>query len=243
MEVTKKTKVALLAITVIVASLGYVVYQSSPSSQGPSYIYQSQFDQGLMGVLGVSYWVNNPELFSGSATLINGMLQLTTNNRFQVGFGAYWPSPTYLKGDWIPWLPVYWKYHSDTTFVISSFPATLVVENWIAYHSYDSYTAMVWYQGGTLYYSYGNGAGNAVGGTPVTLGTFTLPNEFRVIIDADYKAEIMHINWAGHVFRVYLNVEPIGAIPTPFTHFQITVFGTGTLFIKNLCVEESDQLT
>ena len=239
MELTKRTKIALLALIVGVASIGYALYQT-PSSEGPSYVYQSHFDQGQMGVLDLAYWVPNPELFSGSASFVDGMLQLTSNNRFQVGFGANWPSPTYLKGDWIPWLPVYWKYHSDTTFVISSFPNTLVVENWIAYKSHYSYTAMVWYEQGKLVYSYGNGAGNAEGGTPVTLGTFTLPTEFRVIIDTDYKAQRMHINWAGHEYNVYMNIEPIGAIPTPFTHFQITLWGTGTVSIKNLYVVESN---
>jgi hypothetical protein len=203
--------------------LVFSIYATSPQR---SYVYQSRFEQGTTGDLAESYWVTSPQLVSGSYSIVNDMLQLTSNNRFQVGIGANWVSPTYLNGDWTPWLPVYWKYHSDITFVIQQLPSTLVVENWIAYESYQSYTAMVLYEAGTLYYTNGTAA--------VALGSFSLPTEFRVVIDADYKDHKLNINWAGHQFSVIMHIEAIGAIPKPFTHFQITMLGTGTVSIKNL---------
>lgn len=97
-----------------------------------------------------------------------------------------------------------------------------------------SITAMVWYQHGSLMYSYG-GYPNE-GGYWILLDQFALPNEFNVTIDADYKAMSMTINWNNHRYNVPLQIERVGTIPKPFTHFQITLMEHGVIYVKSLKV-------
>jgi len=236
---------ALIAMVSMISALTY--YTLSPASvkivdavsTGTSYVYESGFPQGELGVLNASYWVVDPQLISGTHYIENGMLKIESNNRYQVGFGMKWSSPTYEKGDCQPWLPVFWKYHADVTFVKpeGEIP-TLVVENWIALEKGKSLTAMVWYQQGSLMYSYGAFPGNYSYG--VLLGQFTLPNEFNVTINADYKARSMGIYWSDHRYNVPLQIEKIGSISKPFTHFQITLMGPGTIGVKYLKVALSN---
>lgn len=229
----------LIAMVSMISALTY--YTLSPASvkivdaipTGTSYVYQSGFQQGEMGVLNASYWVVDPQLISGTHYIENGMLKIESDNRYQMGFGAKWNSPTYKKGDFEPWLPVFWKYHVEVTFVEpeGKIP-TLVVENWIAWETGMSITAMVWYQRGSLMYSYGAFPNDYSYG--ILLGQFGLPNEFNATINADYKARRMMINWDGHSYNVPLQIEKIGSITKPFTHFQITLIEPGTIYIKNL---------
>jgi hypothetical protein len=158
------------------------------------------------------------------------MLKIVSNGLYQVGFGMNWTS-----SQLDPWLPLFWHYHVDATFVRASgeIPC-LVVENWVALETGKSFTAMVWYQHGSLMYSYG--AFPNEGGNAVSLGRFALPGEFNVTISADYGAKNMRINWNDHKFDVPLQIERIGTIPKPFTHFQITLAEPGTTYIKNLRV-------
>jgi hypothetical protein len=206
------------------------------SAQG-AYTYESRFSQGELGVINRSYWVPDPQLISGAYYIEDGMLKIESNNRFQVGFGMNWKSPTYQAGwedgGWTPWLPLYSKYHCEVTFAKPEVQ-WFAVENWIAWENGMSITAMVWYQHGNLMYSYG--AFPNQGGYTVVLGRFSLPNEFNVTIDADYKAMNMTINWDNHIYNVPLWIEGIGTIPKPFTHFQITLMEPGTIYVKNLKV-------
>jgi hypothetical protein len=233
----QKTLFVAVLLVAIIAVAG-ITFSSSAS-----YVYESHFDQGQIGVLAESYWVGQPELILGNYSFENGMLKLFSGNRFQVGFGATWSTPTYVNNDWTAWLPVYWKYHSETTFQkpvgIADIP-WLIVENWIAYGSGQSLTAMVWYKHGALEYSYG--AFPSYGGYVITLGNFSLSDTFTVVIDADYKAQTMRIDWAGHVYNVFLSIEPVGWIQKSFTHFQITLIEPGTVYVKSLKVVESDEL-
>jgi hypothetical protein len=109
-----------------------------------------------------------------------------------------------------------------------------IVENWIAWENGMGITAMVWYQHGSLMYSYG-GYPNE-GGYWILLGQFSLPKEFNVTIDADYKAMRMTINWNNHRYNVPLQIERVGTIPKPFTHFQITLMDPGSIYVKSLKV-------
>lgn len=237
MKQNRKT-VAVAVLLVVIAVAGYAGFSSTAT-----YVYESHFDSGQMGVLAESYWVWDPQYIQGNFSFESGMLKLLSGNRFQVGFGNTWLTPTYLSNDWQPWLPVYWKYHSETVFQkptgISDLP-WLIVENWIAFGSGNSYTAMVWYKHGALEYSIG--AFPNYGGYAITLGNFSLPDTFTVVIDADYKAETMRINWADHIYNVFLQVEGVGWIPKSFTHFQISLMEPGTVYIKTLKVVESDLL-
>jgi len=206
------------------------------SAEDP-YTYDSQFPEGELGVLNTSYWVADPELISGAFNIENGMLKIESNNRYQVGFGMNWKAPTYQdgweNGSWMPWLPLYWNYHCEVTFVEPEVQ-WFVVENWIAWENGKSLTAMVWYEHGSLMYSYGAFPNN--GGFAFVLGRFDLPSEFNVTIDANYIAEKMTIDWASHRYEVPMQIEPIGTIPKPFTHFQITLMEPGTIYIKKLKV-------
>lgn len=206
--------------------------QYAGSAETP-YTYEFDFHQEELGVLNRSYWVAKPQLFSGAHYVENGMLKIESDNCYQVGFGMDWKSPTYEKGDWEPWLPLYWKYHCEATFEKPEVQ-WLVVENWIAWENGKSITAMVWYQDGSLKYSYGGFPDD--GGTAVTLGQFTLSNVFNVTIDADYKTESLTIDWSNHKYSVPLQIERIGTIPKPFTHFQITLMEPGTIYVKDLKV-------
>jgi hypothetical protein len=201
------------------------------------YTYTSQFSQGELGVLNRSYWVVDPQLISGTYYIQDGMLKIESNNRFQVGFGMNWKAPSYeagwQNGSWMPWLPLYSKYHCEVTFVKPQVQY-FVVENWIAWENGMSITAMVWYQHGSLIYSYG--AFPNRGGYPVVLGRFSLPTEFNVTIDADYQTMNMTINWDNHTYNVPLQIEGIGTIPKPFTHFQITLMEPGTIYVEKLNV-------
>lgn len=203
-------------------------------SVGTQYVYESRFSLGELGVLNTSYWVVDPQLISGSDYLENGMLKIVSNNRYQIGIGGNWTAPTY-EGGFVPWLPLFWKYDVNVNFVEpeGEIP-TLIVENWIAWENGKGITAMVWYQHGNLMYSYGDFPKD--GGTAVPLGQFTLPNEFNVTIDADYKAESMTIDWNNYRYSVPLQIERIGTIPKPFTHFQITLMEPGTIYVKSLKV-------
>jgi hypothetical protein len=133
-------------------------------------------------------------------------------------------------------LPVFWKYHAEVTFVEGTDrdAPMLVVENWIAWDSGMSMTAMVWYQHGALMYSYG--AFPQDSGYGVLLDRFTLPSEFNVAVDADYRAKTMTIDWGGHRHDVPLQIERIGTIAKPFTHFQITLMEPSTVYVKKLKV-------
>lgn len=234
--------VALVAMVSIIGVMTH--YALSPASVGlpntvsadSSYVYESRFLQGELGVLNTSYWVVDPQLISGSLYIENGMLKIESNDRYQIGFGMKWNSPTYEKGDFEPWLPVFWKYHAEVTFVegTGAEAPMLVVENWIAWDTGMSMTAMVWYQDGTLMYSYG--AFPQDHGYGVLLDRFTLPSEFNVTVDADYRAKSMTIDWSGHRYNVPLQIERIGAIAKPFTHFQITLMEPSTVYVKNLMV-------
>ena len=207
---------------------------SYASSSDDPYVYQSEFSKGELGVLNTSYWLAGPQLVSGSFSIENGMLKIVSNDRYQVGFGMYWKSPTYENDDWEPWLPLYWKYHSELTIVQqngTAFPF-LIVENWIAWENGEGLTAMVLYQQGTLSYSYG-GFPNE-GGYFIPLDQFTVPSVFNVTISADYKAMSMEIDWSGHTYNVPMQIERIGTIPKPFTHFQITLMEPGVIYVKNL---------
>ena len=238
-------KIALVIIVVSVSrAMRYSYYFSYVpvsaetlyiSSAETSYIYESRFSVGELGVLDISYWVVDPQLISGAHYIEDGMLKIESDNRYQVGFGMKWKSPTYEKGDWEPWLPVFWKYHVDATFVKPEGDiACLVIENWIALETGESITAMVWYRHGSLMCSYGAFPND--GGYTVLLGQFALPSEFDVTIDADYKARSMVIDWNNHNYNVPLQIERIGPIPKPFTHFQITLMEPGIIYIKNLKV-------
>ena len=209
--------------------LPYTITSSEP------YVYESNFTAGELGVLNESYWVGSPELISGSFYIENGLLKIVSNNRYQIGFGANWTSPTYESDDWQPWLPVFWKYYADVTFAEpeGEIP-TLIVENWIACEGGKSITAMVWYKHGSLFYSYGRFPNDL--GYGVLLGQFGLPSEFNVTINADYRARSMNVDWDNHKYSVPLQIERIGNVTKPFTHFQITLMEPGMIFIKNLDV-------
>jgi hypothetical protein len=233
---------ALIAMVSMISALTY--YTLSPASvkivdavsTGTSYVCDSRFPQGELGVLNASYWVGDPQLISGTHYIENGMLKIESNSRYQVGFGMKWDSPTYEKGDWEPWLPVFWKYHAEVTFVegTDGEAPMLVVENWIAWDTGVSMTAMVWYQHGALMYSYG--AFPQDHGYGIMLDRFTLRSEFKVTVDADYRARSMTVDWSGHRHNVPLQIERVGAIAKPFTHFQITLMEPGTVYVKNLKV-------
>jgi hypothetical protein len=237
---------ALIAMVSMISALTYYtlspasVEMVNPVSTGTSYVYESRFLQSVLGVLNESYWVVDPQLISGTHYLEKGMLKIESNNRYQVGFGMKWNSPTYEKGDWEPWLPVFWKYHAEVAFVKPEGEIrTLVVENWIAWETGKSLTAMVWYNRGSLMYSYGAFPNDYSYG--VLLGQFGLPNEFNVTINADYIARRIMIDWDGHRYNVPLQIEKIGAIAKPFTHFQITLMEPGTIYVKNLKVVFSNS--
>lgn len=231
--------VALIAIASMISGLLY--YSLSPPfvempytvTAGKPYVYESNFAAGQLGVLNTSYWIVDPQLISGTFCIENGMLKIESNNRYQVGFGMNWKSPTYEKGDCEPWLPVFWKYHAEATFVEpeGEIPK-LVVENWIACEAGKSITAMVWYEHGSLMYSYGAFPND--GGHGILLDQFGLPNEFNVTISADYIARRIMIDWNGHRYNVPLQIERIGTIAKPFTHFQITLTEPGTIYLKRL---------
>jgi hypothetical protein len=231
--------VALIAMISMISALTYDTLSPvsveivDGISTGTSYVYESRFPQGELGVLNASYWVVDPQLISGTHYIENGMLKIESNDRYQVGFGMKWNSPTYEKGDWEPWLPVFWKYHAEVTFVKpeGEIP-TLVVENWIAWETGKSLTAMVWYRHGSLMYSYGAFPNDYSYG--VLLGQFTLPSEFNVTVNADYGKRSMMIDWSGHSYNVPLQIERIGAIPKPFTHFQISLMEPGIIYLENL---------
>jgi hypothetical protein len=217
-------------------SLTHPPVETSLMTNDP-YMYESKFSEGEVGVLNRSYWVVDPELISGAYYIENGMLKIESNNRLQVGFGMNWKAPSYEagweNGSWMPWLPLYWNYHCEVTFVKPEVQ-WFVVENWIAWENGKSLTAMVWYQHGSLMYSYG--AFPKDGGFAFVLGQFDLPSEFNVTIDANYRAEKMAIDWANHIYEVPMQIEPIGTIPKPFTHFQITLMEPGTIYLKKLDV-------
>jgi hypothetical protein len=232
---------ALIAMVSMISALTYYTLSPAsvempyPVSADASYVYESKFPQGELGVLNASYWVVDPQLISGIHYIENGLLKIESNNRYQVGFGMNWKSSTYEKGDWEPWLPLFWKYHVDATFVRSEEEIPiLVVENWIAWETGKSITAMVWYQNGSLMYSYGAFPDDH--GYGVLLGQFALLNDFNVTVDADYRAKSMTVDWSNHRYVVPLQIERIGTIPRPFTHFQITLMGPGTVYVKNLKV-------
>jgi hypothetical protein len=200
-----------------------------------TYTYESRFSLGEPGVLNTSYWVVDPQLISGTHYIENGMLKIESNNRYQVGFGMMWKSPTYEKGDCDPWLPIYWRYHAEVTFVRPEGEISLlVVENWIAWETGKSLTAMVWYQHGNLMYSYGGFPNDH--GIGVLLGRFDLPREFNVTVDADYKAKSITIDWYDHRYRLPLQIERVGNVAKPFTHFQISLMEPGTIYLKSLKV-------
>jgi hypothetical protein len=71
-------------------------------------------------------------------------------------------------------------------------------------------------------------------GYGVLLGRFTLPSEFNVSVNADYKTRSLFIDWSGHKYNVPLQIERVATIPKPFTHFQITLMEPGTIYVKNL---------
>jgi hypothetical protein len=98
---------------------------------------------------------------------------------------------------------------------------------------------MVWYQHGSLMYSYGAYPNDYSYG--VLLGQFGLPNEFNATINADYRARRMMIDWDGHSYNVPLQIEKIGTIAKPFTHFQITLMEPGTIYAKDLKVVLSNS--
>jgi len=203
---------------------------------GAHFTYKSDFSLGELGVLDKAYWVVSPHLISGFHRIEDGVLRVESDSRYQVGFGMNWKSPTYEKGDWEPWLPVFWNYHVDAAFVKpdGDIPR-LVIENWIAIETGISITAMVWYQHGSLMCSYGAFPND--GGYSVLLGQFALSNEFNVTIDADYKARNMVVDWNNHKYNVPLQIERIGTIQKPFTHFQITLMEPGAIYIKSLAVK------
>lgn len=254
-HVIRTSFAAITALIFATVTILYMTRYSSYPSRGLSsgelppykvtaetaFTYESDFPQGNLGVLNASYWVVDPELISGTSYIENGMLKIGSNNRYQVGFGMNWKAPTYRagweNGSWMPWLPLFWKYHCEVTLVKPEVQ-WLILENWIAWENGKSITAMVWYQHGSLMYSYGGFPND--GGTPVTLGQFTLPNEFSVTVDADYRAGSMTIDWSNHRYNVPLQIERIGTIPKPFTHFQITLMEPGIIYVKYLRVNYSN---
>lgn len=231
-------KIAVIGATILVMpAIMYCYYTAHAPvpvdipytiSQEPPYIYESRFPQGELGVLDASYFISDPLSSSGTYCLENGMLKIVSNNRYQVGFGIHW------KSGFEPWLPLYWKAHIEVTFVNSrdSEVPWLVVENWITWETGKSITAMVWYQDGNLMYSYGAFPND--GASALALNKFTLPNEFNVTVDADYRARSMTVNWNNYQYNVPLQLERDGPIPKPFTHFQITLMEPGTIYVKNL---------
>lgn len=236
------TLVAMIStMTYYSLSLPFVEIPYTVSGSSARYVYESDFAAGELGALNTSYWVVDPLLVSGTHYIENGMLKIESNSRYQIGFGMKWISPTYEKGDCEPWLPVFWRYHLDAIFagLKGGEIPTLIIENWIACETGKSITAMIWYQHGNLMYSYGAFPNDLSYG--ILLGHFIVASEFTVTVNADYWKRSMTVDWSGHSYSVPLQVERIGAIPRPFTHFQITLMEPGAVLIKNLQVVLSNS--
>jgi hypothetical protein len=238
----------MLVIPLLTSSVLMNVQNVGPTTAGwlqskdpPSYVFQSDFPSGNVSVLSPDYWIANPAKEAGSYGITNGILQITATTYYQIGFGMTWNKPGYQYGweskGWVPWLPLYWHYHSESTFTKDADGKIpdLAVENWISWVNGSSITAMVFYLcNNELEYSlYPN---------VIPIANVNTPSTFTLIIDADYVNKILTINLAGHQFVEKLGIEPIGTIPYPFSSFQISLFSPGTIYLQNLHVEYSRPL-
>lgn len=100
MELTKRTKIVLLALTMVIASVGYTAYQTQ--GRVPDYEVQTYFNRGVIQPYHTEYWIATSaggtiaaneiqgwHALIGDSTVGSDVLILHSDRQYQVGFGDH----------------------------------------------------------------------------------------------------------------------------------------------------------